>query len=111
MCGRVPGCTGVQVEEDHGVARMGSEEVHLAGRKLRPEVHVRAVGVVVILEVVDDGTVVELAENDGGPKAAMTHNQVRLEVSSGLAGFVHPVRVPYGIFERPRAVMGLAGRG
>ena len=93
------------VQEDHRVARAGAQEVHLPRGEVGTEIHVAAVRMVKVLDVVNDRTVIELTEKDRGAEAAVADDQVRLEIGRRYARLVNSMGVQHGIFKRPRAVV------
>ena len=99
----------LQVKQYHGVTAVNPESVDLLDLELRPEVHVAVPRPIVIFEIVDQRTVVELAEEEGRSKAAMAHDQVRLQVGGLSAGFIDALGVRHRVLEAPRKIMGLLG--
>lgn len=66
----------LQVEEEPGIESGGSEEIHLARQDVGPEIHVGPVGVMVVLEVLDDWAVVRLTQEESSPGAAVADEEV-----------------------------------
>ena len=103
--GCVAGSARVEIKQGHRIARTRPEEIDFTRREVRAEIHVGPVRVIVILEIVDDRAVIQFAQKDGRPEAAVAHNQIRSEVSRGLADFVGSVGMPNGVLKRPCAVV------
>ena len=83
-----------QVEQDHRVARPHAEEVDLRRGELGAEIHVGAMRMVVILEIVDDRRVgKQFGQEERGAEPAMSDDQVRPELGVGLARLEHAVGV------------------
>ncbi len=64
------------------------------------------VGMIVILEEVDDGGIaVQFAKEQGAAKAAVADDQIGLYVGAGLEGLIDAIAIPDLVFERARAEM------
>ena len=71
----------------------GAQEVDLRRRELGPEIHVGAVGVIVILEVVDDGHIgKQLGQEERRAEPAVADDQVGAKLGMGLACLEDAVR-------------------
>jgi hypothetical protein len=80
----------------------------LAG-EIATEIHVRAGHVIVILEVINDGTIVKLAKENRRQKAGMTNDQIGFDVRTGAKSFIDGVTMPDGILEGSTAIVRVSG--
>jgi len=89
------------------LAGAGSEALDGRVGKVWAEIHVRSLGAIVILEVVDDRAIVEFAQEDRGQKTRMGNNEVGPNVRASLESLEQGVGVPDGILKATAAIVRL----